>query len=71
MTRTILAVLIFSVAFGFVEAAVVVYLRHLLGIGFTPPHIDRSEILFLTPGIAFLEPQTAVKIIADTEILNI
>ena len=71
MTRTILAVLIFSVAFGFVEAAVVVYLRHLLGIGFTPPHIDRSEILFLTPGIAFLEPQTAVKIIQDTTLLNI
>ena len=71
MARTISTVLIFAAAFGFVEAAVVVYLRHLLGIGFTPPHIDRSEILFLTPGVAFLEPQTAVKIIADTQILNI
>src|SRR3989338_9681115 len=71
MTKTIFSVLIFAIAFGFVEAAVVVYLRHLLGIGFTPPHIERSEILFLTPGIAFLEPQTVVKIISDTEILNI
>src|SRR3989338_10596215 len=71
MMQTILKVIIFAVAFGFVEAAVVVYLRHLLGIGFTPPHIDRSEILFLTPGIAFLEPQTAVKIISDTALLNI
>lgn len=69
--QTILKVIIFAVAFAFVEAAVVVYLRHLLGIGFTPPHIDRSEILFLTPGIAFLEPQTAVKIIQDTTLLNI
>ena len=71
MTKTIFSVLIFAIAFGFVEAAVVVYLRHLLGIGFTPPHIERSEILFLTPGIAFLEPQTAVKIIQDTTLLNI
>ena len=71
MIKIIFKILIFAISFGFVEAAVVVYLRHLLGIGFTPPHIDRSEILFLTPGIAFLEPQTAVKIISDTEILNI
>ena len=68
---TIIKVIVFAIAFGFVEAAVVVYLRHLLGIGFTPPHIERSEILFLTPGIAFLEPQTAVKIIQDTTLLNI
>jgi len=68
---TILKVVIFAIAFAFVEAAVVVYLRHLLGFGFTPPHIDRSEILFLTPGVAFLEPQTAVKIISDTALLNI
>ena len=71
MAQTILKVVIFAVAFAFVEAAVVVYLRHLLGIGFTPPHIDRSEILFLTPGIAFLEPQTTVKIISNTAILNV
>ncbi|OGD84635.1 hypothetical protein A2696_03790 [Candidatus Curtissbacteria bacterium RIFCSPHIGHO2_01_FULL_41_13] len=71
MKETIIKVALFAVAFGFVEAAVVVYLRHLLGIGFTPQHIERSEILFLTPGIAFLEPQTAVKIIQDTTLLNI
>lgn len=64
-------IIIFAVAFAFVEAAVVVYLRHLLGVNFTPPQVDRSEILFLTPGIAFLEPQTAVKIIADTALLNV
>lgn len=63
-------VVIFAIAFAFVEAAVVVYLRHLLGANFTP-QVDRSEILFLTPGIAFLEPQTAVKIITDTALLNV
>lgn len=67
----ILKVIIFSIAFAFVEAAVVVYLRHLLGVNFAPPQVDRSEILFLTPGIAFLEPQTAVKIISNTAILNV
>lgn len=66
-----LLVMIFAIAFAFVEASVVVYLRHLLGANFTPPQIDRSEILFLTPGIAFLEPQTAVKIISNTAILNV
>lgn len=64
-------VAIFAIAFAFMEAAVVVYLRHLLGVNFTPPRIDKSEILFLTPGIAFWEPQTAVKIIADTALLNV
>ena len=71
MIKIIFKVIIFAISFGFIEAAVVVYLRHLLGIGFTPPHIERSEILFLTPGIAFLDPQTAVKIITDTALLNI
>ena len=71
MKNTIFKIIVFAVSFGFVEAAVVVYLRHLLGVGFTPPQIERSEILFLTPGIAFLEPQTAVKIITNTSILNI
>lgn len=64
-------IIIFAIAFAFVEASVVVYLRHLLGVNFTPPQVDRSEILFLTPGIAFLEPQTAVKIISSTAILNV
>ena len=71
MEKTILQVSIFAIAFGLVEASVIVYLRHLLGAGYSPPHIDRSEILFLTPGIAFLELQAAVKIIQDTTLLNI
>lgn len=71
MRAIILKVIIFAIAFAFVEASVVVYLRHLLGIGFTPPSITKEEVLFLTPGIAFLEPQAAVKIIKDTAILNV
>lgn len=71
MEKTILKIVIFAITFGFIEAAVVVYLRHLLGVGFTPPHIDRSEILFLGPGVAFLEPHTAVKVISNTAILNV
>lgn len=50
-----IAISIFAVAFGFVEAAVVVYLRQLLGI--TQPQIAEDEVLFLLPGIAFLEPK--------------
>lgn len=67
--RTILWVTLFATAFGFVEAAVVVYLRHLLGA--TQPQIPQGEILFLVPGIAFLEPKTAVKIISNTALLNV
>ena len=62
-------VVIFSIAFAFVEAAVVVYLRHLLGA--SQPQIPESEVLFLVPGIAFLEPQTAVQIITNTDLLNV
>ncbi|MBI4080625.1 MAG: hypothetical protein HY430_02530 [Candidatus Levybacteria bacterium] len=69
MRSTIIKVAIFAVAFAFVESAVVVYLRHLLGSTWSATGV--SEILFLVPGIAFLEPQTAVKIISDTAILNI
>lgn len=68
-TKTLLKVAIFSVAFAFVEASVVVYLRHLLGS--TQPDVGRDEILFLVPGIAFLEPQTAIKIITDSALLNV
>lgn len=71
MRSSLFKIAIFAIAFAFVEAAVVVYLRHLLGVNFTPPQVGRSEILFLTPGIAFLEPQTAVKIISNTAILNV
>lgn len=69
MLNTIFKVVIFSVAFAFVEAAVVVYLRHLLGSA--QPDVAREEILVLLPGIAFLEPQTALKIISNTALLNI
>lgn len=47
----------------------VVYLRQLLGI--TQPQIAEDEVLFLLPGIAFLEPQTALKIITDSAILSV
>src|SRR3990167_2785648 len=68
MIKTIFKVIVFAVSFAFVETAVVVYLRHLLGA--TQLTVSREETLFLGPGIAFLEPQTAVKIITDTAILN-
>ena len=69
LSQKILWVVIFGIAFGFVEAAVVVYLRHLLGA--TQPQIPQGEILFLVPGIAFLDPKTAVEIISDSAILNV
>lgn len=62
-------VAVFAIAFGFIEASVVVYLRHLLGS--TESTIGKEEILLLVPGIAFLEPQTALKIISDTALLNV
>lgn len=69
MLRTIFKVIIFTIAFGFVEAAVVVYLRHLLGS--TEPSVSKEEILLLLPGIAFLEPATALKIITNSALLKI
>lgn len=68
MTKTVFKVIVFAVAFAFVESSVVVYLRHLLGSQVTA---ETREVLFLVPGITFLEPQTAVKIITDTAILNV
>lgn len=62
-------VVTFAITFAFVEAAVVVYLRHLLSA--SQPTIDRNEILLLLPGIAFMEPQTALKIIKDSALLNV
>lgn len=62
-------VIIFAIAFAFVEAAVVVYLRHLLGS--TQPDVDKDEIPLLLPGVAFLEPQTAIKIISNSALLNV
>lgn len=68
-TVSILKVVLFSIAFAFVEAAVVVYLRQLLGA--SQPFAKKSEVLLLLPGIAFLEPQTALRIINDSALLNI
>ena len=69
MIKIIFKVIIFAIAFAFVEAAVVDYLRHLLGA--TQPAIRKEEILLLLPGIAFLEPQTALKIITNSAVLNV
>lgn len=68
--KTVYIVFIFALAFAFLEAAVVVYLRHLLGAA-QEDIVPSGDILLLLPGIAFLEPQTAVKVIADTALLNI
>lgn len=69
MKKRVLKITVFAVSFAFVEAAVVVYLRHLLGS--TEPSIDKHEILLLLPGIAFLEPETAVKIMTNSALLNV
>lgn len=47
----------------------VVYLRHLLGASQTV--INNGEVLLLLPGIAFLEPQTALKIINNSQLLTV
>lgn len=67
--KTFFWVSVFAIAFAYVEAAVVVYLRHLIGA--TQPQIPQGEILFLVPGIAFLEPRTALQIITNTALLNV
>jgi len=69
MGSKIIKVIVFAIAFAFVEAAVVVYLRHLLGA--VQPQVAREEVLLLIPGIAFLEPQTALKIITNSKLLNV
>lgn len=69
MRLVILKITIFAITFAYVESAVVVYLRHLLGA--SQSTIDQNGILLLLPGIAFLEPQTAFKIIRSSALLNI
>ena len=61
-------VIIFSIAFAFVESSVVVYLRHLLGASYS--EIGKGQTLLLLPGIAFLQPDTALKVIKDSALLN-
>ena len=65
----IVYVVMFAFAFAFVEAAVVVYLRQLLGA--SVPTVNKNEILLLLPGIAFTQPQTALRIINDSDLLNV
>lgn len=67
--RTLLTVAVFAVAFAFLEAAVVVYLRHI--VGFSPPPIGRDEVALVLPGIAFLKANAAVEIIDSRTLLNI
>lgn len=67
--NTILQVIIFSIAFAFMESSVVIYLRHILGAN--QPAINQNDLLLLLPGIAFLEPQTALKIIKNSQLLNV
>ncbi|MDO8551736.1 MAG: hypothetical protein Q7S03_03615 [bacterium] len=69
MGRKILLVAVFAIAFGFVEAAVVVYLRTLIRASL--PELGEDKILLILPGIAFLEPRAAVEIIRDTTILRV
>ena len=68
LKATILKVVIFAIAFAFVEASVVVYLRHLLGASYS--EIGKGQILLLLPGIAFLQPDAALKVIKDSALLN-
>ncbi|MCL4417095.1 MAG: hypothetical protein M1365_10425, partial [Actinobacteria bacterium] len=55
--------------FAFIESSVVIYLRHLLGA--SQPVLNKDEVLLLLPGIAFLEPKTALNIISNSQLLNI
>ncbi|MBI2007321.1 MAG: hypothetical protein HYS83_01285 [Candidatus Blackburnbacteria bacterium] len=69
MPSNIPKVAIFAIAFAFVEAAVVVYLRHI--VGFAPLEVSKDEVALVLPGIAFLKANAAVKIIDSRALLNI
>ncbi|MCL4366427.1 hypothetical protein M1437_04330 [Patescibacteria group bacterium] len=64
---TIIQIVIFSLSFAFVESSVVIYLRHLLGA--SQPAINQNDVLLLLPGITFLQPQTALEIITNSQLL--
>ncbi len=66
---TIFKIIIFGVVFAYVESAVVVYLRHLLSASYS--EIGKGEILLILPGIAFLQPQTALEVIKNSSILSV
>jgi hypothetical protein len=69
--KKVITVVIFGIAFGLVEAAIVVYLRKLLNIYNYNPSLGRDEVSLLIPGIAFLEPKTALQIIQNSQVLNV
>lgn len=67
--RTVYLIFVFAIAFAFLEAAVVVYLRHIAG--FAPPPVGKDEVALALPGIAFLKANAAVKIIDSRALLTI
>lgn len=72
--RTILITVIFAIAFAFVEAAVVVYIRQILGIdsgfGYEQLAINKDQIIFSLPGLAFLSSETVSQIITVPQVLK-
>ena len=71
ITKNVTKVVPFSIAFGFVEAAAVVYLREIFGLGKGYLEADRQDILLAFPGVTFLKSQAALKLLSDKTILNI
>lgn len=69
MGEQIIKVVVFAVAFAYIEATVVVYLRQIFGS--IPPIVKQEDILLVAPGNIFLKPETSLKIIADQEILDL
>lgn len=68
MGGKIIKVAIFAVAFAFMEATVVVYLREIFG--FLSPTASQGDVLLTLPGILFLKPDLSLKIIADKGLLD-
>ena len=66
---TLIKVAVFNLAFAYLEAATVIYLRQLISA--SHPEIDRSAILLLLPGIAFLQPKSVLDIISNSQLLQI
>jgi len=71
IARKLLPLIIFAIAFGFVEAVVVVYLRRLFGLGSSQYEIGREQVSIMLPGLVFLEPRAALAVIKDPSILTI
>ncbi|OGY26642.1 MAG: hypothetical protein A2Z11_04025 [Candidatus Woykebacteria bacterium RBG_16_43_9] len=70
----ILPLVIFAIAFAFVEATVVVYLREILSIDAQVGYeqvVNKDQALVVLPGIAFLSPSIVGRIITDSTILKI